>query len=778
LIYVSGFRAKSVFPFVIVLAVGTVMALFWFTHAPLPWERSTELGTQPKASTNTWLEAREQEANRTVWAKEIVAEDCGRVFESLWDSVNKTTNKLGVLSDFRFKEIVMPDWSAVQHLPHDIEWRVGNGPGQTISWPQWKAYLQHIAREGWELENVEFRHNQFDTDAAGKPLTSRFYFAARLTNTERSERALLEGDLIVHWAINPAIYSQPVVRSLDASHLQVKSRNGQPFFEQVLNETIGPSDKTGLVDPLILYDLDGDGLSEIILAARNVIYRRRGDGRYEPEPLCRYPIQFMSTALIADFDGDGFADLLCANGRGLFLFKGDSHGRFQEPSRLVWAANPAFKNAMAMTCGDIAHTGHLDVFLGQYKVPTLGQIIRPHYYDANDSFPSYLLRNDGHGNFTDVTEASGLGSKRWRRTYSASLVDLDGDGHLDLVVVSDFAGLDLYKNDGKGHFKDITGEWIAEPRAFGMAGAFADFNVDGRLDLLMIGMPSPTVDRLQHMNLWRPYSTEDRQARPAMTYGNRLYLAQANGKFEQSALGNSIARSGWSWGCSAFDFDNDGFPDIYIANGLESKQSVRDYEGEFWLHDIFVDESVDDVTASRYFLKKFEGTRGSGWSYGGYEKNRLFLNQHGESFIEIGHLAGVSLEQDSRNVVTDDLDGDGRVDLVVTTFEVWPQPKQTLQVYKNTLSDSGHWVGFKFREDGNGSSPVGTSVTIHYDGRSATRQMVTGDSHRSQSATTLHFGLGKTDHVESAVIRWASGSSSTLKNLAANAYYDVRSKAE
>jgi hypothetical protein len=769
----SSFPRKSLFLLFILLALVGAIALFWFTHTSLPWERSTVDGNQSVDGRTHSLDVHEQEADRTVWAKEMLAEACGRCFEALWDSVNTSTDKIGSISSFQFDEIVLPDWSATQHLPHGIELRKGTQPGRTVLASEWRQDLQKLAGEGWRIENLEFRHNRFDTDTNGLPRESAFYFAARLTNPAHPERAIVEGDLKVQWGANPPGQESPAIHLLDASHLQLKSRTGEPFFEKILQETITPSDKVGLIDPLILYDLDGDGLSEIVLASRNLVYHRRGVDHYESAPLCRYPIQFMTTALIADFDGDGFADLLCANGRGLFLFKGSPHGTFDEPPRLVWTANPSLKNAMVMTCGDVQHQGSLDVFLGQYKVPQLGAILRPHYYDANDGFPSYFLRNDGHGNFTDATETVGLGTKRWRRTYSASLVDLDGDGHLDLVVVSDFAGLDLYRNDGKGHFVEVTPQWIAEPHSFGMASTLADFNVDGRLDLLMIGMPSPTADRLEHMGSWRPYSAEDRLRRSAMTFGNRLYLAQPGGGFEQTSLGDSIARSGWSWGCAAFDFDNDSFPDVYIANGLESRQSVRDYEGEFWLHDIFVDESFDDFTASRYFQKKFDRTRGSGWSYGGYEKNRLFLNQSGQSFIEIGHLAGVSLEQDSRNVVADDLDGDGRMDLLVTTFEVWPEPKQTLQVYKNKLTDTGHWIGFRFREQGNGNSPVGAAVTIHYTGRSATRHIVTGDSHRSQPANTIHFGIGTAEQVESVDIRWADGSSGSLEKPAAGAYHDT-----
>lgn len=703
----------------------------------------------------------------------MLAQSSGRTLESLWDSLNRATNKLSVIAGFPLGEIVLGKWQPLRALPHAIELREPIGPGPTLPASQWRQWIENFASDGWQLENIEFRQNRFDTNEQGQPWQSHFYFTARLIHSKRPERAVVEGDLIVDWGAKRPGDEFPSVKRIDASHLNVKTRLGEPPFQLILRQDIPPPERSTYIDPLIVYDLDGDGLPEIILAGKNLVYRRRGEARYEAEALCRYPPESLTSALIADFDGDGFADFLCANSRGLFFFKGSSQGTFDEPGRLAWPATPPLKNTMVLTCGDLDHDGDLDVFLGQYRVPTLGQVLRPYYYDANDGWPSSLLQNDGHANFADVTDAAGLGRKRWRRIYSASLADLNGDGHLDLVVASDFAGLDLYQNDGRGHFTDVTRQSVAEPHGFGMAHALADFNADGRLDLLMIGMPSPTVDRLEHLRLRRPYSAEDGLRRPAMTFGNRLYLGGANGGFEQTAFSDSIARSGWSWGCSAFDFDNDGFPDVYIANGLESKQSVRDYESQFWLHDIFVDETIDDVTATSYFMGKFSRTRSQGWSYGGYEKNRLYLNQRGKSFDEIGHLAGVALEQDSRNVVAADLEGDGRMDLLVTTFEVWPQVKQTLQVYKNGLNDAGHWIGFHFREEGRGKSPVGVRVTIHCQGHNIARQMVTGDSHRSQHANTVHFGLGAAERVESVEIRWAAGPVLALSDLAVDRYYEI-----
>ena len=93
----------------------------------------------------------------------------------------------------------------------------------------------------------------------------------------------------------------------------------------------------------------------------------------------------------------------------------------------------------------------------------------------------------------------------------------------------------------------------------------------------MIGMNSPTADRLANLNLQRPYDLPDKGMRARTTYGNRLFFGRPDGTFEQTALSDLVARTGWSWGCAAEDFDNDGFPDIYIANGHETGKSVQDY---------------------------------------------------------------------------------------------------------------------------------------------------------------------------------------------------------
>ena len=113
------------------------------------------------------------------------------------------------------------------------------------------------------------------------------------------------------------------------------------------------------------------------------------------------------------------------------------------------------------------------------------------------------------------------------------------------------------------------------------------------------------------------------------------------------------------------------------------------------------------------------------------------------------------------------------MDLLVTTFELWPEKKQTLRVYKNTLTDGGNWIGFRFREAGSNPSPAGVRVTVHCQGRGVVRQLVTGDSYRSQPANTIHFGLGEATKVDSVEIRWANGQALQLSAPTINCYHAV-----
>jgi len=333
--------------------------------------------------------------------------------------------------------------------------------------------------------------------------------------------------------------------------------------------------------------------------------------------------------------------------------------------------------------------------------------------------------------------------------------------------------VDLYYNDGHGHFTDVTDQVLDETHAFGMAHTFGDYDGDGRIDFLMIGMNSFAAQRLNQLGLEPAGFPETRIRRSKMGYGNRMYFARGE-RFQQTQLSDQVARSGWSWGATSFDFDNDGDLDIYIVNGHKSRPSARDYENQFWRHDIYAANSSLDPALDLYFKSTAEKLYGAGQSYGGYEKNSLFMNESNKSFLEVGYLMGVSAEEDCRNVVSDDLDGDGQFDLLLTTFEEWPVKRQGLHILQNRWPQNGNWIGVNLRENAQGYSPVGAKITLTTPRGKQIRRVVTGDSYRSQHANTVHFGLGNQTNINSIEVRWPNGRTNQVLNPAINRYHEIR----
>jgi ASPIC/UnbV protein/VCBS repeat protein len=719
----------------------------------------------------TAIEVERNRWNETTWAEDMVAERHGDVFIRLWDELRNTNDKFSALEGFPFGKLIAGEVGRAEQIEQAIERTRIEGPVRAMDRDQWKQQLRKLKDEGFRLEQSEWRHPRFIPGTNG-PARSVIAMTLHIGNPTQGRRIILKGDLSIEWETPADPLEPPFPREIDATHLEMLARSDAPAFAEVVVREFIPHEGTIFIDPLMLHDLDGDGLSEIILGCSNLIFHNRGAGRFDVGPLCAQPPGLINTAVIADFNGDGAADFLCCDREGLSLYAGDGQGRFVGERRRVWPSSVALMNPFVMTCGDIEHDGDLDVWLAQYKLPYYsGQMPTP-YYDANDGFPSFLLVNNGDGSFRDSTEPAGLNAKRFRRTYSSSFVDLDEDADLDLVVVSDFAGADVFYNDGRGRFTDATAKVLDEPRAFGMAHSFGDFDGDGQLDFLMIGMNSYVAQRLDWLNAGPPEFPQHQLMRPKMGYGNRLYLRRG-GVFRQELLSDQVARTGWSWGCSSFDFDNDGDLDLYVANGHKSRQSAKDYESQFWRHDIYTASSRHDPAMDLYFGATGERLYGSGHSYGGYEKNRLLMNLSGKGFLEVGHLMGVALEEDCRNVVSDDLDGDGKLDLLFTTFEDWPVRRQALHIFQNRSEHSGNWIGVHLGEKVPGDSPIGATVSVTSQEGKQTRRIVTGDSYRSQSSSTAHFGLGKSTNAVALEVRWLNGRTKTVVHPEINRYHRI-----
>jgi hypothetical protein len=255
-----------------------------------------------------------------------------------------------------------------------------------------------------------------------------------------------------------------------------------------------------------------------------------------------------------------------------------------------------------------------------------------------------------------------------------------------------------------------------------------------------------------------------------------MYLAGSGGVFTQPAFNDLVARTGWSWGCTALDFDCDGDPDIYVANGHFSGASAKDYCTRFWCHDIYTTGPVPDMVLKELYDSTMDAALKTDTSWDGFQHNNLLMNAGGSAFVNVAFLMGVDYVQDSRCAASEDLNQDGKPDLILTALT--PRLKEgmieeSLIIAINRFPEPNNWIGVKLADDSPHCSPIGATVTVRSGGRKQVARVVTGDSYSSQHGMTKHFGLGKAASVESIEIEWADGARQRLEAPAINQYHTV-----
>lgn len=722
-----------------------------------------------KATTLAELTAERQEMDRTVWAPELVAEQHHGVFIQLWDELRATADPLTPLSKFRFEQILLPSLAETGRSPDGIATLSSVGAGKQLDHAAWETWLASL-RGRYRLDHSEWQQTRFETGTDGNVAEVRI--ALLLTDTKTGTRLAVRGPLRVTYSREQDAFLNFQPRTIDATGLWVQRRAEPALFQEVFSfASEGGND----VPPILVHDRDGDGDAEIIVPASNLVFRNSGRAKFERTDLCAYPLTTTFEAVIADWNGDGRDDYLAAGlaegdavgSPALYLFASDAKGGFSAPPTRAFPQ--PFEGQCCFAAGDIDRDGDLDLYVGKYLPPYVGGQMPTPFWDANDGFPGQLLANDGTGTFTDVTVGSGLEAKRNRRTFRCSFADLDQDSDLDLLLTNDFHGIDVFTNDGHGHFTDQSSTMIDEPWNFGMSHSLADFNSDGEVDLYVTGMYSITVRRLEQLGLGVPGRPEVQAHRMQMGFGNRLYWHSVLG-FRQPKTVETSAESGWSWGVSSLDYDLDGDPDIYVANGHIAGATVRDYDSRYWRHDIYSGNSTRNPLWNALYLEIMSGMTKE-YSWNGFEYNRLFRNDGEDGFSEVGYVLGVGLPQESRQVVSEDFDLDGRPDLLVGEIDRAGNRK-SIHLFRNTWSGRAHWLGVRLLPAARRSS-LGAQITVVAGGRRQSAVVLAGDSFFSQHSNTKVFGLGETGRVDSVLVRWPDGERSAIAAPVTDRYHVV-----
>ena len=519
-----------------------------------------------------------------------------------------------------------------------------------------------------------------------------------------------------------------------------------------------------------LGDYDNDGFDDLYVSQPaglpNRLYRNKGDGTFEDvtEKAGVGVLDSTSCALFADFDNRGYQDLLivCANGPLLFINQGN--GQFiQKAGAFKFAANPqgSFTHA---ALADYDRDGRLDIYFCTYSYYVgLDQYHYPvPYYDARNGPANFLFHNEGGHSFVDKTSAAGLSAENDRYSFACAWNDFDGNGFPDLYVANDFGRGNLYRNNGDGSFTAISdAAHINDPGA-GMSAAWSDFDNDGNPDVYVANMWSAAGQRISKMSNFHSGSSETIRAHYRRhARGNAMYRNSGKGIFENDTDKSGTEMGRWAW-CSDFvDLDQDGYSDLYVANGYISAPNRDDLGSFFWRQ--VVAKSPDDATPSLAYEHGWNALNElvrSDTSWSGYERNVLFANNQNGTFSEASGALGLDYSEDSRSFALADLDHDGRLEIVLKNRNA-PQ----LRILRNGMAGIGNSITFRLRGRVSNRDAIGAAITVETNKTRQTITLQAGSGFLAQHSKDVHFGVGPEKDTIAATIRWPTGTTQRFDRL-------------
>ncbi|HEY6507411.1 MAG TPA: CRTAC1 family protein [Vicinamibacterales bacterium] len=512
---------------------------------------------------------------------------------------------------------------------------------------------------------------------------------------------------------------------------------GAPSFEDVTaamgitaRHTSGASPEKYLAETMgsgaAFLDFDGDGWVDVFLVdggsiadpeaaarARHRLYRNLA-GRSFEDATAASGIRtgdYGMGACAGDVDNDGRVDLYVTSYGANALYRNAGNGAFTDVTRSAGVGLPLWSTSCAFL--DVDRDGDLDLFVTNYvDAPKAAnkfcgdpqRRVRVYCHPLNyKGLASVLFRNDGRGVFADISAAAGI-APHVGNGLGVAVGDYDDDGWPDVFVANDAVPNFLFHNEGGGRFAEVglqAGVSVArDGRArAGMGTEFADYNGDGRLDLVVTNHEFET---------------------------HSLFRNDGNGLFTDATVESGLGPATLPYvgfGVAFLDFDNDGQQDLSIVNGH------------------VIDNTAVFRPGSTHAQRKL-----------------LFRNATGRRLQEVGRSAGPGFASDGvgRTLVSGDVDNDGDLDLLVTNNGAAPQLLRNGNRGGNALVV--RLVGVRSNRDG-----IGARVAVTAAGRTQVREVKSGSSYLGQNDLRAHFGLGDAARVDRVLVRWPSGATDTIE---------------
>lgn len=513
-------------------------------------------------------------------------------------------------------------------------------------------------------------------------------------------------------------------------------------------------------------DINNDGLEDIYFTSNqksNKLFLNKGNLKFDDiTETAKVKDQngWTTGVTMIDINNDGWLDIyVCKSGslqshqeRKNKLFINQKNNTFKESAKEYGIDHYGF--SVQAYFFDYDKDGDLDMYLVNHRQDfrnnvNIDQKIQLNKEDYNSD---QLFRNDNN-KFTNVTKLAGITNKAWG--LSASIGDFNNDNLLDIYVANDFLEPDfLYINQGNGTFKDQALKHFNHISSNSMGSDFMDLNNDSYPDLVVLDMMAE--DHIRSKENMATMSIENFNTLVKIGYHhqymtNVLQLNNGNGMFSEIAQLSGISKTDWSWAPLIADFDNDGFNDIYITNGIENDLSNQDFRNQIKSNirnrkKISLDQAIDLMPSTKLSNYTFKNN-----------KNLTFTNKSKEW--------GLDFKVNSNGASYADLDNDGDLDLIVNN------QSDLAHIYKNNSNQN--YLKVKLKGSEKNINGIGTKVTVFTKETKQTKKLFISRGYQSSVSNILHFGLSNSSKIDSLIVYWQNGKQQKILNPKINSLLEL-----
>lgn len=529
-------------------------------------------------------------------------------------------------------------------------------------------------------------------------------------------------------------------------------------------------------------DFNNDGLQDIYFTGNlvsNKLYLNKGGFRFKDitnEAKVDGRGKWCRGTAVVDINNDGRLDLyVCATlkkdakQRENLLYINQGSNKDGIPYFVESAQEYGLDDTSQCTQAaffDYDNDNDLDVYIvnNEIQKDDYPNRFRPILKDGKHPNTDRLYRNDwdssvGHPVFTNVSKEAGIQTEGYG--HAVSITDINKDGWKDIYVTNDYLSNDLlWINQHDGSFKDALSTYFKHTSANAMGNDVTDINNDGLMDIVVLDMDPEDAYRKKMMlnaNSYQTYQNSDYFGYNYQYVRNTLQLNQgftlkqndtiAEPIFSDVSFYSGIAETDWSWTPLVADFDNDGFRDIIVTNGFP--KDITD-------HDFIAFRNISySIATKKQLLEQIPEVK---------LHNYAFKNNNGIKFSDVSSTWGMDTPSFSNGAVYVDLDNDGDLDIVVNNIN------DEALIYKNNKRNEkkrdNHFLKIRFEGDSLNINGIGTWAELYYD--HGKKQVWENSPYRGYLSTienSAHFGLGKTEKLDSVIIKWPAGKMQVLLNV-------------